>query len=81
MTGRKWRLDRTAAFGAAFGVLHLLVRSLSDDPELTSNVPRLLGNFVGSAICGVFFFLNLPPSATISSGDIQAETRREFPSL
>ena len=57
MTGRKWRLDRTAAFGAAFGVLHLLVRSLSDDPELTSNVPRLIGNFVGSVIGGVFLFL------------------------
>jgi hypothetical protein len=35
----------------------LLVRSLSGDPELTSNVPRLIGNFVGSVFGGVFLFL------------------------
>ena len=56
-TSRNWRLDRVAAYGAAFGVLHLLVRRLTGDPELTSNVPRLIGNFVGSVIGGVFLFL------------------------
>jgi hypothetical protein len=57
MTVRKWRLDRTAAYGAACGVLQFLVRSFSDDPELTSNVPRMIGNLVGSVIGGVFLFL------------------------
>jgi len=57
MTGRKWRLDRTAAYGAAFGVLYFLLRGLLTDEELASNEARLIGQIIGSMIGGAFLFL------------------------